>query len=81
LRAPDDADGGDIDQMLAAICCPVMLAYGTDSWVTMPPPERMARIRRLSLITFPNASHWLHHTSRDAYIIALSDFLSTTVER
>lgn len=81
LRAPDDADGGDIDQILAAISCPVMLAYGTDSWVKIPPPERMALIRQLSLTTFPNASHWLHHTSREAYNNALGDFLTTAFER
>lgn len=76
LRAPDDADGRDIDQMLDALICPVMLAYGTASWVEIPPRDRLARISALSLIEFPGASHWLHHTSRGAYIDALRTFLA-----
>lgn len=81
LRAPDDADGSDIDQMLEALICPVMLAYGTASWVEIPPQERLARIRQLSLIEFPGASHWLQHTSREAYIDAVRTFLTHNFER
>ena len=41
LRAPEDADGIDLDQILDAITCPVMLAYGTGSWVPIPSAERL----------------------------------------
>jgi pimeloyl-ACP methyl ester carboxylesterase len=81
LRAPEDAEARDLDQMLDAIACPVMLAYGTDSWVPLPPPERLARIRQLSLVQFPGESHWLHHTARGEFTCALSQFLSSLPER
>lgn len=81
LRAPDDADGSDIDQILEGLVCPVMLAYGTASWIEIPPKERLARITALTLIEFPDASHWLHHTSREAYIDALRTFLAQDLER
>lgn len=80
-RAPADADGLELDQMLDAIACPVMLAYGTASWVPIPPQERLDRIRQLSLIEFPGASHWLHHTLRDAFTAAVHSFLSALPER
>ena len=81
LRAPDDIDGHDLDEMLDAITCPVMLSYGTASWVPLPPRERLDRIRQLSLIEFPGASHWLHHTSREAYTSNVRSFLSALPER
>ncbi len=77
LRAPEDADGSDLDEMLDAISCPVLLAYGTASWVPIPSAERLCRIQQLSLVEFPGASHWLHHTSREAFIRATAAFLSS----
>ena len=81
LRAPDDIDGRDLDEMLEAIACPILLSYGAASWVPLPPRERLDRIRRLSLIEFPGASHWLHHTSREAFTSAVRSFLSALPER
>lgn len=81
LRAPEDAEARDLDQMLAAIACPVLLAYGAASWVPLPPPERLALIGLLSLIQFPGESHWLHHTARADFTSALSHFLSSLPER
>jgi pimeloyl-ACP methyl ester carboxylesterase len=75
LRPPDDADGRDLDQLLAAIECPVQLFYGTGSWVPFPPVERVALIRNLSLVTIPDVSHWLHHQARETYTTGLSSFL------
>lgn len=76
LRAPDDADGRDLDEMLEAIACPVTMAYGTCSWVPIPPTERLNRIRNLQLVQFPGHSHWLHHTARNSFIKAVRAFLS-----
>lgn len=80
-RAPDDADGVTLDQMLDAITCPVMLAYGTASWIPLPDDARLARIKHLSLKMFPGESHWLHHTAREAFISEIQQFLSTLPER
>lgn len=74
-RPPEDAGGRDLDDMLAAIACPTMLAYGDASWVPLPPSERLARIRDHHLELFPGASHWLHHQSRSAFVAALDQFL------
>lgn len=77
MRPPDDVDARDLDEMLDAIACPVLLAYGTASWVPLPPHERLSRIRQLSLVEFPGSSHWLHHTSREDFTSAVRSFLSS----
>lgn len=81
IRAPEDDDGVDLDQMLDAIACPVLLAYGTGSWVPIPPAERLARIARLSLVKFSDHSHSLHHTARNDFVSAIRKFLFNLVER
>lgn len=75
FRAPEDARGNDLDEILDAIACPALLAYGEASWIPVPPPERLSRIRDHRLVTFPAASHWLHHQSRAAFLAALTDHL------
>ena len=80
-RAPEDARGLDLDDILSAIRCPTMLAYGEASWIPVPPAERLARIADHRVITFPGASHWLHHQKRDAFMAALDAFLQTSSER
>lgn len=80
-RAPEDAHGLDLDDILSAIQCPTMLAYGEASWIPVPPAERLARIADYRLVTFPDASHWLHHQKRDAFVVALNTFLQTSSER
>lgn len=75
-RAPDDAHGVDLDEVLDAISCPVLLAYGDASWVPTPPADRLAHLRRHRLVTFPDVSHWLHHQARPAFFTAIAAFLS-----
>ena len=75
LRPPDDADGRDLDETLAAIRCPVLLTYGDQSWIPLPPEERLARLRDHRLAMFPGASHWLHHQARERFLAALVPFL------
>jgi pimeloyl-ACP methyl ester carboxylesterase len=77
LRPPDDADGRDLDQILAGIECPVQLFYGDASWVPFPPAERIALLRKLSLVNIPGVSHWLHHQAREHYISELRAFLAS----
>jgi pimeloyl-ACP methyl ester carboxylesterase len=79
-RAPEDADGHDLDEILAAVDCPTLLAYGEASWIPVPPPERLALIRDHQLVTFPAASHWLHHQSRDAFLSTLLPFLERSAD-
>ena len=75
-RAPDDPYGIALDEMLAAIPCPTLLCYGTASWVPLPPPARLALIRNHRIATFPDASHWLHHEARGAFLDILTEFLA-----
>jgi pimeloyl-ACP methyl ester carboxylesterase len=77
-RAPEDAHGRDVDELLGAITCPTLLAYGLDSWIPIPPPERLARLAHHQLVTFPKAGHWLHHEARENFLAALQAFLAET---
>jgi len=76
LRAPEDANGLDLDDMLDAIECPVMLAYGDASWIPVPPENRLNRLKKWHLVTFANASHWVHHQARQPFLENLDNFLS-----
>jgi len=78
FRAPDDAHGTDLDDVLDAIACPILLAYGDESWIPLPPPERLARLKQRRLEMFPGASHWLHHEARNRFLAVLDDFLTTS---
>ncbi len=75
-RAPEDAHGRDVDELLEAITCPTLLAYGLESWIPLPPPERLARLANHRLITFPHAGHWLQHDARTPFLEALQAFLN-----
>lgn len=76
FRSPEDAHGLDLDEVLDAITCPVLLAYGGESWIPLPPTERLNRLRGHRLVTFAGASHWLHHQARASFLSALVDFLT-----
>jgi pimeloyl-ACP methyl ester carboxylesterase len=76
LRPPDDQNGANLDEVLEAIACPTFLAYGDDSWIPHPAPDRLARIRQHRLVRFANASHWIHHQRRDAFCDRLETFIA-----
>ncbi len=80
FRAPDDADGGDLDAVLAAVACPTLLLYGEDSWIPVPPAERLARLRDHRVVKLDGASHWLHHQLRTAFLASLRSFLLQVTE-
>ena len=75
LRAPEDADGRELDEMLAAIACPTLLAYGDASWIALPPQKRLDLIGNHRLVVFPGVSHWLHHEARSDFLTTLTHFL------
>jgi len=75
-RAPGDAHGIDLDDILDAIAAPVLLAYGDESWIPLPPPERLDRLRNRRIRTFAGASHWLHHEAREPFLANLDEFLT-----
>lgn len=75
-RPPEDGHGIDLDEILDALACPALLAYGGASWIRLPPPARLGRIRHRRIASFPKAGHWLHHEARPAFIAALTAFLT-----
>ncbi|MFT3965520.1 MAG: alpha/beta hydrolase [Sphingobium sp.] len=75
-RAPDDAHGADLDQLLGAVACPALLCYGSESWVPIPPDHRLDRLRSHRLVTFSGVSHWLHHEARKPFFSTLARFLT-----
>ena len=79
LRAPEDAEGRELDEMLATIACPTLLAYGDASWIVLPPRKRLDLIRNLQLVVFPGVSHWLHHEARSKFLTTLTNFLDENI--
>jgi pimeloyl-ACP methyl ester carboxylesterase len=75
LRAPEDAEGRDLDELLAAIACPALLAYGETSWIAPPPKPRLDLIQNHRLVLFPGVGHWLHHEARTDFLTTLTIFL------
>lgn len=75
-RPPEDQRGSDLDEMLEAITCPTLLAYGNDSWIAPPPPMRLARLAQHRIFTFGGAGHWLHHQRRPEFSQLLERFLA-----
>lgn len=87
-RAPDDQRGSDLDDIVAAVACPALLAYGEDSWIAPPPSERLARFRQFKVVRFAEASHWLHHQQRrqfnemtQAFLDDPGRYLNSEIER
>lgn len=76
FRAPEDQRGHDLDEILEAIDCPTLLAYGADSWIAPPPAERLARVRNYQLVQFADASHWLHHQRRAEFCQMTNQFFA-----
>ena len=75
-RPPEDQRGADLDEILTAITCPALLAYGDESWIAPPPPTRLAHLVRHRVITFGGASHWLHHQRRPEFCELVGRFLA-----
>ncbi|MBB4658371.1 alpha/beta fold hydrolase [Parvularcula dongshanensis] len=62
--------------LYAAIRCPVLLAYGTDSWASDPEADgRMAAFGEVSLRRYAGAGHWPHQDQPDAFGADLRRFL------
>lgn len=76
FRAPDDQRGTDLEEILEAIVCPTILAYGEESWIEPPPTNRLARLKNHRVIRFARASHWLHHQRRHEFCELAQNFIS-----
>lgn len=61
LRAPEDQRARDLDEVLDAVRCPVLLFYGNAGWIPIPPDHRLSRLRHHVISRVDGGGHWLHH--------------------
>ena len=74
---PNETAPEDIQQLWAAIVCPVLLLWGNDSFFTNPADDgRITHFRDARLITYDNAGHWLHHDRLDSVMADVTAFLA-----
>ncbi|SNS56966.1 Pimeloyl-ACP methyl ester carboxylesterase [Sphingomonas laterariae] len=74
--SPADISQAEKHALWAAVTCPVILAYGKDSWASNPAEDgRDRHFRDASTALFDDAGHWLHHDRRDAFIAMMQDFI------
>ncbi|HQA17051.1 MAG TPA: alpha/beta hydrolase [Novosphingobium sp.] len=73
----EDTPQDRMDQLWAAITCPILLLYGLDSWASSPAKDgRLAAFHAgTRLVEFENAGHWLHHDQFDRFMAEVKAFL------
>lgn len=73
---PFDIPNHRLEELWAAITCPTLLLYGTDSWASNPETDgRIAHFKTARVIEFEQAGHWLHHDQFDRFMAELRAFL------
>jgi len=60
----------------AAITCPTLLLYGSESWASNPADDgRIDHFDSAEVIEFEKAGHWLHHDQFDRFVATVRNFL------
>ena len=73
---PQDGEQARMEELWAAIECPLLLLYGADSWASNPEKDgRIKAFHTARVIEFANAGHWLHHDQFERFIATLREFL------
>ncbi|WP_156680547.1 alpha/beta fold hydrolase [Sphingomonas profundi] len=76
VPAPLEVTDAELHALWHAVTCPVLLAYGRDSWASNPAEDgRAAHFRNARVMLFDDAGHWLHHDRFAAFLAALRGFL------
>ena len=71
-----DFSEAELHALWAAIDCPVLLAWGRQSWASNPLEDgRADHFRNARVAAFDDAGHWLHHDRLDAFLTELRGFL------
>ncbi len=74
--APMDLPQSEVEQLWAAITCPMLLLYGADSFASNPEKDGRARhFRNARVIEYDKAGHWLHHDQLDRFMSDVKAFL------
>lgn len=76
FRAPDDQRGLDLNDILDAVSCPALLAYGDMGDIPLPGEARLAHLRSLSISRFSGGGHWLHHQFTERFTNEALQFLN-----
>ena len=67
---------GEVEALWAAITCPVLLFYGSESFAVNPATDgRLAHFRDARVVEYEKAGHWLHHDQFARFIGDLMAFL------
>jgi pimeloyl-ACP methyl ester carboxylesterase len=77
LRAPEDQRACDLDDLLDAVQCPVLLSYGDDGWIPLPGEARLTRLRHHRISRYLGGGHWLHHQFTDRFTAETLAFLNS----
>lgn len=76
LQAPVEVTDEQLHAMWHSVECPVLLAYGRDSWASDPQADGRARhFRDARTVLFDDAGHWLHLDRPGAFLECLRRFL------
>ncbi|WP_423142858.1 alpha/beta fold hydrolase [Parablastomonas sp. CN1-191] len=66
----------EIASLWADISCPMLLLYGSDSFMTNPESDgRAAHLPTAQVVEFADAGHWLHHDQFDRFLREVRAFL------
>lgn len=77
VRRPNDMPPGEVEQLWAAITCPVLLMSGDASFFAMEPNDpRPGFFREIRHIEYAEAGHWLHHDQLGQFLADVRAFLA-----
>ena len=72
----EDTPQEQLNELLQAITCPVLLLYGNDSWATSPTQDGRDKLfGDARVVDFEDAGHWLHHDQFDRFMAEVRAFL------
>jgi pimeloyl-ACP methyl ester carboxylesterase len=58
------------------ITCPTLLIRGGESWASDPEKDGRAKaFQKPTVVTIPNAGHWVHHDQLDHFLRVVGEFL------
>ena len=73
---PDDVAPDQMIDLWQRVTCPVLLAWGAESWASNPATDgRAAHFRDARVAAFADAGHWLHHDRYAEFMAELRGFL------
>lgn len=75
-HGPFDLRTTELEQLWAAVECPVLLCYGVNSWASNPAVDgRASHFRQARVSLYEAAGHWVHHDQFERFIAEARAFL------